>query len=116
MLELTRKLINDRPLTWHVNFAGVRVGTITERSGIPKSSDPWEWRCGFYPGSKPGDDRSGTAATFDEARFAFEAAWREYLPKRSETDFEEWRQDAAWHAMKYARWDAKKEKCAISIP
>jgi hypothetical protein len=56
--------------------------------------------CGFYPGSNPGDDRHGTAADF-------EAAWREYLSKRSEVDFEEWRQDAAWHAAKYARWDRR---------
>jgi hypothetical protein len=32
------------------------------------------------------------------------------LSKRSETDFEEWRQDAAWHAAKYARWDDKGER------
>jgi hypothetical protein len=35
-------------------------------------------------------------------------AWREYLPKRSEVDFEEWRLDAAYHTAKYARWDARK--------
>jgi hypothetical protein len=62
----------------------------------------------FYPGSNPGDDRHGTAATFEAARAAFEAAWRDYLPKRSEADFEEWRQDAAWHEAKFARWDARK--------
>jgi hypothetical protein len=28
---------------------------------------------------------------------------REYLPKRSAADFQEWRDDAAWHAAKYAR-------------
>jgi hypothetical protein len=31
-------------------------------------------------------------------------SWRDYLPVRTDTDFEEWRQDAAWHAAKYARW------------
>jgi hypothetical protein len=70
MPVLTRKRVNDQPLTWHVHYAGVRVGVITERSGV-----------------------------------AFEAAWRDYLPKRSDADFEEWRQDATWHAAKYARWD-----------
>jgi hypothetical protein len=40
-------------------------------------------------------------------RTAFDAAWREYLPRRSEADFEEWRHDAAWHAAKYARWDRR---------
>ena len=45
--------------------------------------------------------------TFEAARAAFEAAWRDYLPKRTDADFEEWRQDAAWHAAKYARWDRR---------
>ena len=34
----------------------------------------------------------------EAARAAFDTAWREYLPKRSDADFEEWRQDAARHA------------------
>jgi hypothetical protein len=29
------------------------------------------------------------------------------LPKRCDSDFEEWRQDAAWYADKYARWDRR---------
>jgi hypothetical protein len=53
------------------------------------------------------DGRHGTAASFEAARAAFDTAWREYLPKRSDADFEEWRQDAAWHAAKYARWDRR---------
>ena len=32
---------------------------------------------------------------------------RDYLPNRTETDFEEWREDAAYHAAKYARWDQR---------
>jgi hypothetical protein len=105
MPTLTRKRVNDRPETWYVHYAGVRVGVIVERSGAPPSSDQWQWACGFYPGSNPGDDRHGTAASFETARAAFETAWREYLPKRCDADFDAWRQDAAWHAAKYARWD-----------
>jgi hypothetical protein len=33
-----------------------------------------------------------------------------HLPMRNEADFEEWRQDAAYHAAKYARWDRKGER------
>ena len=33
MPALTRKRVNDRPLTWHVHYAGVRVGMIVERAG-----------------------------------------------------------------------------------
>src|SRR5450759_5343555 len=28
-------------------------------------------------------------------------------PKRSDADLDEWRQDTAWHAAKYARWDRR---------
>jgi hypothetical protein len=98
----THPQARQRPaVTWHVHYAGVRVGVIVERSGAPPTLDQWQWCCGFYPGSDPGDDRHGTAADFETARAAFEAAWREYLPKRTDADFEEWRQDAAWHTAKY---------------
>jgi hypothetical protein len=48
MPELIRKRVNDRPVTWHVHYAGVRVGVIVERSGALPTSDQWEWHCGFY--------------------------------------------------------------------
>jgi hypothetical protein len=83
MPKRTRKRVNDQPVSWHVHCAGVRVGVIAERSGAPPSSDPWTWHCGFYPGSSPGDDRHGTAASFELARVAFEAAWREYSSRES---------------------------------
>jgi hypothetical protein len=105
MPELTRKRVNDRPITWHIHYAGVRVGVIVERSGAPPSSDQWQWCCGFYPGSDPGDDRHGTAATFEAARAAFETAWRDYLPLRTDADFEEWRDQESWTAEKYRRFD-----------
>jgi hypothetical protein len=105
MLALTRKRVNDRPITWHIHYAGVRVGVIIERSGAPPSSDQWRWCCGFYPGSKPSDDRHGTAATFETARVAFEAAWRDYLPKCSEADFRAWRDQRDWTARKYSMWE-----------
>ena len=57
---------NDRPLTWHVHFAGVRVGVIVERSGVANC---------------------------------------EYLPKCSEADFAERRDQEAWTAEKYRRFD-----------
>jgi hypothetical protein len=77
MPQLTRRRSPDAPEEcWHVFYGDVRVGTIAIRSGIPHDEDPWEWNCGFYPGSHPGEHRSGTAATFDEARAEFERAWR----------------------------------------
>jgi hypothetical protein len=67
--------------------------------------EPWEWHCGFYPGSNPGKQRCGHAASFEAARAAFEAAWREYLPKRTDADFQEWRDQEAWTVEKYRRFD-----------
>jgi hypothetical protein len=57
-----------------IYFGDVRVGTIAIRTGNPHDTDPWEWWCGFYPGSHPREHQSGTAATFDQARGDFEAA------------------------------------------
>lgn len=34
-------------------------------------SDPWQWRCGFYPEPDSGECTSGTAASFESARAAF---------------------------------------------
>jgi hypothetical protein len=65
-----------------IYFGDVRVGTIVIRTGNPHDTDPWEWWCGFYPGSHPREHQSGTAATFDQARADFEAAWRVFLSNR----------------------------------
>lgn len=63
------------------------------RNGNPAASDPWQRRCGFYPGSRPGECTSGTAATFESARAAFMAEWAVFLSKRT-VDFDEWRQES----------------------
>ena len=84
MPELTRRRSTDaREECWHVYYGDVHAGTIAIRSGIPHDEDPWEWHCGFYPGSHPGEHQDGTAASFDEARSDFEAAWKVFLAKRT---------------------------------
>jgi hypothetical protein len=40
-----------------------------------------------------------------EARADFEAAWRVFLSKRSEADFQEWRDQRDWTVEKYRRFD-----------
>jgi hypothetical protein len=65
----------------------------------------WQWRCGFYPESGPGECTVGTAASFEAARSAFEATWRVLLAKRTEADFQKWRDDWDWTAQKYRRFD-----------
>ena len=63
-------------------------------------------RCGFYPGTDPGEGSGGTGATFEAVRAEFEAAWRIFLPTRTEADFQAWRDQRDRTAWKYAMWDA----------
>jgi hypothetical protein len=102
-----------REETWRIFYGDVRVGVIAMRSGNPTTSEPWEWRCGFYPGSNPGECTYGMAATFDEARADFEAAWRVFLSKRTEADFQAWRDERDATAQKYAAW-ARGKSCRRS--
>jgi hypothetical protein len=106
MPDLTRRRSPDAPdECWHVYYGDVHAGTIAIRSGIPHDEDPWGWDCGFYPGSHPGEHTNGTAPTFEEARADFERAWAVFLAKRTPTDFQEWRDQQAWTAEKYRRFD-----------
>jgi hypothetical protein len=109
MPELTRRRSEDhRQECWHIYYGDIHAGTMTERVGNPHDTDPWEWTCGFYPGSSPGEQQSGTSATFDEARADFGTAWQVFLSKRTEADFQAWRDERDWTARKYALWDASK--------
>jgi hypothetical protein len=93
---------------WHVYYGDVHAGTLAIRSGNPHDTDPWEWSCGFYPGSHPGECSCGTSASFEEARADFETAWTVFLSKRTEADFQAWRDQRDWTERKYALWDAGK--------
>jgi hypothetical protein len=63
MPALTRRRSADRQDCWHIYYDGdIHAGTIAKRVGNPHDTDPWEWVCGFYPGSKPGEIQSGTAS------------------------------------------------------
>ncbi len=87
---------------WLIFYGDVQAGSIMRAVGNPSAAPLWQWHCGFYPGSRPGECSAGTAATFDEARAAFEAAWRTFLAKRTEADFQAWREQRDWTARKYA--------------
>jgi hypothetical protein len=53
-------------------------------------------------GSEPDEQQSDTAATFEEARADFECAWQVFLSKRTEADFQVWRDQRDSTARKYA--------------
>jgi hypothetical protein len=105
MPALTRRRYPERQDCWHVYYGDVHAGTIARRTGQPHDEDPWEWRCGFYPGCNPGEHTNGTAETFDQARACFETAWKVFLSKRTEADFAEYRRQRAFTAWKYKMWD-----------
>jgi hypothetical protein len=110
MPALTRRRSPDhRQECWQIYYGDIHAGTITERVGNPHDTDQWAWRCGFYPGSDPGECTSGTAASFDEARADFGRAWKVFLSKRTEADFQAWRYQRDWTERKYALWDAGKK-------
>ena len=85
--------------------AGKSTTATFMSAGNPHDTEPWEWQCGFYPGSRPGECTSGTAETLTEARANFEAAWKVFLANRTEADFQAWRDQEAWTAEKYRRFD-----------
>jgi hypothetical protein len=70
----------------------------------PAHADQWEWSCGFYPGTRPGQGHHGTAIGFDHTRADFEASWRQILPTLTEANFQEWGDQHDWTAKKYAMW------------
>ena len=82
MPALTRRCDPHVPQECWRYYDDVVVGTIA-RCAAPR----WQRRCGFYPGSRPGECTSGTAAHFDEAGADFETAWRVFLAKRAQADF-----------------------------
>jgi hypothetical protein len=105
MPHLTRRRSAERPDCWHVYYDDVHVGTIARRASNPYSGDPWEWTCGFYPGSRPGEIKGGAAPSFEAARASFESAWAVFLANRTPADFEAWRHHQVWTEEKYRRFD-----------
>ena len=90
---------------WLIYFGDVHVGTIAKSVGNPGAVEQWQWLCGFYPGSNPGEQRGGTAGDFEQARDAFEAAWRIFSARRTEADYQAWRDQRDWTACKYEMQD-----------
>ncbi|WP_316172167.1 MULTISPECIES: hypothetical protein [unclassified Bradyrhizobium] len=101
-----RRALDAQQESWRVFYGDVEAGHISRCTGAPAGTDPWQWFCGFYPGSHPGERTVGTAATLEEARQAFEGAWAAFLAKRTPEDFDAYRRHVASTRWKYAMWDA----------
>jgi len=84
-------------------------GRLPSASGDPHDTDPWEWSCGFYPGSRiqanigPTPPRRSNKPAPISKR-----AWHVFLSNRTEADFQAWRDERDWTERKNALWDAGK--------
>ena len=58
-----------------------------------------------FPGSQPVAHQFGTSETFEQARNDFADAWRDYLAKCTEADFQAWRDQRDRTESKYAMWE-----------
>jgi hypothetical protein len=103
--HLTRRKDPHRTDCWQIYFGDVRVGTIAKSNSVPNAEPQWQWLCGFYPGSNPGEQRGGTEATFEKAREAFGVAWRIFSANRTEADYQAWRDQQRWTERKYRSID-----------
>ena len=105
MPKLSRRRSNDSPQeSWRIFYGDVPVGWIGIRSGVPSNANQWGWKCGFYPGMEPGQDRDGSTPTFEQARRRFLSAWRQTLPTLDGVAFEAYRRSRAFHKWKYRMW------------
>jgi hypothetical protein len=95
MPVLTRRRDPDaNQETWLIHYDDIRVGSISQRAGVPADKDQWGWSVGFYPASDRGPRASATAKSFDPARAILDMAWQWLLPKFTEADFTDYRRHA----------------------
>lgn len=100
--DLRRRPDPHRPDSWLIMCGDIHAGTIAKSVGRPDAQNEWTWRAGFYPGSKAGEIKTGNAASFDEAKAAFEKAWLTFASTRTQVDFTAYRDHVEWTARKYA--------------
>ena len=79
-----------RSNSWLIYFRDIHCGSVSHAVGLPWAAQRWARFCSFYPGSEPGEQAHGTADKFDQARADFDKAWRVFLSRQIERDFEEW--------------------------
>ena len=102
--HLTRRRDPDRKDRWLIYCTDIHAGTIALAVGVP-GAQRYTWHCGFYPGSEPGECRSGSASSFEEARVLFERAWQVFSANRTEADYAAYREQRDWTRRKYEARD-----------
>jgi hypothetical protein len=103
---LTRRRLNERFESWGIFYGEVQVGGLSQHIGVG-STMIWQWSCGFYPGCDRRTQMSaGNALTFEEAKAEFQKSWVRLQPQITPAMIDEWRQQRAFTAWKYAMIDA----------
>jgi hypothetical protein len=102
MPDLSRRPAPHRADCWLIYFGDVHAGTLARAVGTPNATEEWRWQCGFYPGCRAGEHRAGSAPSFNQARSDFEHAWRTFSARRTEADYQAWRNQRDWTERKYA--------------
>jgi hypothetical protein len=105
MPTLTRRRDPDRSDRWNIYFGDVGIGAIGCCAGVPLHVDQWEWGCGLSAALNRRLSADGTAASFDEARDAFGAAWAKLESLIKPEDYDAHRRQRAFTAWKYAMWE-----------
>jgi hypothetical protein len=98
----------DRSGGWLIYCGDVRVGHIGKQAGVPLHGDQWGWNCGFQPGCDPGEQKSGTGSSYEDAKAQFQKAWERLAAKKTEAHFEVWRRSRDFHAWKNRMHDEAK--------
>jgi hypothetical protein len=101
LTKLARRPDPGRPDCGLIYCDDVHVGEIAKAAGRPNAAIEWQWRAGFYPGSRPGDIKTGTAPNFEVAKAAFRKAWLAFAWSRTEADFQALRVHIEWTRRKY---------------
>ena len=102
MPALSRRRSTDaREECWHIYYGACASARSQDASATRLTLTPGNG----YPGSHPRECTSDTSETFEQARTDFEAAWAVFLSKRTPADFQAWREQQAWTAEKYRRFE-----------
>jgi hypothetical protein len=107
MPTLTRRRSEHRQQCWHIYYGDIHVGRLPSASAIRMTPIRGNGTAVSIRALIRASI-SLTAATFEEARADFERAWLVFLSKRTDADFQKWRDERDWTERKYALWDAGK--------
>ena len=65
---------------WRVYLGDIDVGMTSQCVGNPGAEPKWQWRCGFYPGSRPASARMEQRKPRGRGGSGFEVARRILAP------------------------------------